>query len=124
VASYTKTTPSSLADELVCVVSVGNQSENNITGSTSGKLYLVEVDNTENSDIPVFLNIADASSATAGTTVPDFRMNIPRGVKSTLLWSEGHEYSAGLCIWASTTSATSSPSGPDGNVIVKMLVTA
>ena len=71
-ASYTKTTPSSLADELVCVVSVGNQSENNITGSTSGKLYLVEVDNTENSDIPVFLNIADASSATAGTTVPDF----------------------------------------------------
>jgi hypothetical protein len=123
-ASYTKTTPTSLADELVCVLNLGATSQDNVTGSTSGVLYLVEVDNTPNETIGVYLNLSEASSATAGTTVPDFRLYVSGGKKATFAWSEGHTYSNGLSVWSTTTSNYSAISGPENNVIVKMLVTA
>ena len=123
-ASYSATTPTSLADELVCIVNVGSTSEDNVTGSTAGKIYLCSVDNTSNPDIAVYLNLVDASSATAGTTIPDFRIHIPRGKKSTISWSDGHSYSSGVCLWVTTSSATSSQESVSSNVLVKLLVTA
>tara|TARA_R100000231_G_scaffold52062_1_gene43937 strand:+ start:1262 stop:1636 length:375 start_codon:yes stop_codon:yes gene_type:complete len=123
-ASYTKTTPTSLADELVCIVSTSTSADDNITGSTSGTLYLVEVDNTLNENTGIYLNIAEASSATSGTTVPDFRLYVSAGKKSTFTWSEGHNYSSGLSAWVTSSNVYTELSGPSNNVIIKILVTA
>ena len=123
-ASYSKTTPTSLADELVCVLDVGNDSQDNVTGSTSGSIFVVETDNTLNPNMGIFLNIADTADATSGQTVPTFRFYIPAGKKCSTVWSDGHAYSAGVSLWVSGTSATASTSGPNNNVIVKLLVTA
>ncbi len=123
-ASYSKTTPTALADELICMVGVGASSQNNVTGNSSGKLYVLEVDNTRNTNLGIYFNIADASSATVGTTVPTFRLYIPAGKKSSLTWAEGHSYSSGLSVWASVTKTTTRVEGPSSNVVAKMLVTS
>tara|TARA_R100000008_G_scaffold77895_1_gene58567 strand:+ start:1540 stop:1914 length:375 start_codon:yes stop_codon:yes gene_type:complete len=124
VATYQTTSPTSLADELACVTKAGAVAQNNITGSTTGKIYILEADNTLNTDFGIYLNIADASSATAGTTNPHFRFFIPKGRKTSFIWGDGHTYSAGVSLWVTTDKATASTSGPTNNVVIKMVVTA
>jgi hypothetical protein len=122
--SYQVTSPTSLADELVCVVDVGASAEDNVTGSTSGKIFVIEVDNTKNRDFGAYLWVADAASATVGSTAGDIKVFVPRGTKSKFIWADGHTYSSGVSLWVTTDNVTTSTSGPTGNVAIKMVVTA
>ena len=123
-ASYQITSPSALADELVCVIGIGAGSENNITASSAGRIYVLEADNTKNTNFGIYINIADAASATAGTTNPVIRVFVPGAEKTSFVWPHGHAYSSGISVWATTDEATSSTSGPTNNVDIKLVVTA
>ena len=123
-ASYQSTSPTALADELVCVIDVGAAAENNVTGSTSGKIYIIEADNTKNPDFGVYVWVVDATSTTVGSTAGDIKVFVPRGTKSEFVWADGHAYSAGVSLWVTTDSSTTTTNGPTGNVSIKMVVTA
>ena len=116
------TPPTTLANELVTITEVLATSIDNVTGSSSGKLYFIEVDNTEN-EHGTYLKIADAASATAGTTQPQFRLLIPKLEKVTFSLLDGHTYSAGISLWATTGASVGSTAAPTNSLIVKLLVT-
>ena len=117
------TSPTALADELVVVTGVSATSINNVTASTSGKVYILEADNTSN-EYPVYLKIADAASATAGVTQAQFRIRIPKGEKVVFSLLTGHPYTAGLSLWATTSALFSDTTIPENPITVKLIVTA
>ena len=116
------TSPTALADELVVVSNVTSTSEDNVTGSTSGTIYFIEADNTEN-EYPVYLKIADAASATAGTTQSQIRLRIPKQENSTFSLLTGHAYTSGISLWVTTGPDTSDTGSPENTLTVKLLVT-
>ena len=123
-AVYTTTESSALATKLVLDSSAdaGNDADgDNVTAATSGKDFLLQVDNTANSGAPAYLKIADASAATPGTTTAHFGFYAPASTKVTYNLPEGHDYSAGVSIWCSTGPGTSDTTNPQSSVTVRIL---
>ena len=114
----------SLADKLVTVSVVSNTVNNNITDATTGTIYIIEVDNLGSAGVGAYLKIADASSATVGTTQPKLSLYIPPETKQTFALQNGHTYTAGLCVWATRNPGYTDNTKPDAALTVKFLVTA
>tara|TARA_R100001594_G_C4037577_1_gene262534 strand:- start:236 stop:610 length:375 start_codon:yes stop_codon:yes gene_type:complete len=112
-----------LAEELITIPSLGKTAVSNITGSTSGKMYLLEIDNTANPDEDLYLKIADTNSATTGSSAYKLKFKIAANKKQTIVFPMGYEYYSGLSVWVTKTSPLTSTTGPSSNVIMKVLVT-
>ena len=123
-ASYQNTSPTALADELVVVTSLSATSQDNVTGTAAGIIHLIEVDNTVNEEIGIYLKLVDASSATAGTTQPDFRLYIPPGLKLCYTFPNGHAYSNGVSLWATTNPEHTSKDHTGTSAPLRLVVTA
>jgi hypothetical protein len=96
----------------------------NVTGNTSGSLYLVDVDNTANSSTSAYVRIKDAASANSnslGTLTPHFMFVAPPGMKTSYVMPEGQVYSAGLSMWCTTSNAVQNTSAPTNAVIVRLV---
>ena len=119
-----QTTPTALADKLVTVLTVNTIAKNNVTGSTSGIIYMIEVDNGNNELDDLYLKIADASSATVGTTQPKMCFRIPKQTKVVFAISNGFAYSAGISMWATKNPAYTDSTVPDSGLDVQLLATA
>lgn len=117
------TSPTALADELIVISELSAVAIDNVSASTSGSIYMVEADNTSN-EYPVYVKIADASSATVGTTQPQLKLRIPAQGTASFSLLTGHAYSAGLCVWTTTGSSDLSAGIPENTITVKILVTA
>jgi hypothetical protein len=115
---------STLADKIVTVSALSNAPSNNITAATTGTIYLLEVDNLGSNAVGAYLKIADASSATVGTTQPKISLYIPPNTKQTFAFQNGHTYTAGLSIWATRNPGYTDNTKPDTGLTVKVLVTA
>tara|TARA_R110000765_G_scaffold53441_1_gene107128 strand:+ start:824 stop:1198 length:375 start_codon:yes stop_codon:yes gene_type:complete len=115
---------STLADKLVTVTTVTAASADNVTNATTGTIYLLEVDNSHNEFNTIYLKIADANSATAGTTQPKMTLAIPAQRKQTFVFQNGHTYTAGVCVWATRHPVYTDKTKPDAAITVKFLVTA
>jgi len=113
-----------LADKLVTVALLSNVPNNNVTDSTAGIVYLLEVDNRNSDGVGAYLKIADASSATVGTTQPKLSLYIPPKTKQTFAFQNGHAYTAGLSLWATRNPSYTDNTKPDSSLTVKILVTA
>lgn len=115
-----------LAGKLVSDDSVGAAPVDNATGATSGRIYMVDIDNTLNS-AAVYLKIIDAASATVSTTTangagtPHLMLYVPKGKSITYAIPDGHAYSAGVSYWCVTSSAVGNESGPQSTVTVRLL---
>ncbi len=96
----------------------------NVTGNTSGTLYLVDVDNTANASSSAYVRIKDASSAnssSAGTLTPHFMFVAPPGTKTSYAMPDGQPYSAGLSMWCTTSNAAQNTTAPSSAVIVRLV---
>ena len=85
------------------------------TGAST--LYQVRVDNTANTG-SVYLKIADATSATVGTTHPDMTFAAPGSKVTSFVIPEGHAFLTGISFWCTSGPLSSSTSGPANDVIV------
>ena len=99
-----------LASKLVQDTSVSNSAVDNTTGS-SGTLYMVEIDNTGLAAI-VYFKLADATSATAGTTAATIVLKCPASVKRSYAFPEGIAFSSGFSHWCVTAADESSTAAP------------
>tara|TARA_Y100000114_G_scaffold131389_1_gene129574 strand:+ start:1650 stop:2030 length:381 start_codon:yes stop_codon:yes gene_type:complete len=96
----------------------------NVTGNTSGTLFLVDVDNTANTSTSAYVKIKDASSAnqnSAGTLVPHFMFVAPPGAKVSYAMPDGQPYSSGLSVWCTTSNAAQNTSDPSNAVVVRLV---
>jgi len=123
--AVTKTTTiTSLGGNLVVDFTTDATSENNITGNTSGAFYLIEIDNTANSNSLAYVKIRDAASATpnnASTGIPTWQFVAPKASKITYAFPEGQDYAAGLSMWCTTNPAHQNTSSPSSSVVVKII---
>tara|TARA_R100001443_G_scaffold75271_1_gene82863 strand:- start:504 stop:878 length:375 start_codon:yes stop_codon:yes gene_type:complete len=91
-----------LKDDLL----TGAASRQNAFGTT-GKLYQVDVDNTQGSSSTGYLKLYDTNLAvTEGTTVPDFIFKIKTGVREIFTFPEGLTFSTGFGYTASQSPGT------------------
>ena len=83
---------------------------NNASGAT-GTLYMVEIDNASYSTA-VYFKLADATSATAGTTAADIVLKCPASSTKTYVFPGGIAFSNGFSHWCTTGAAESSTAAP------------
>ena len=83
----------------------------NVIGST-GTLYYVEVDNTNNSAAS-YLKIWDHASPTVGTTAPNMVLRAPASTREYIVFPTGIAFATAIsyaCVTAAGTGGTGSPS--------------
>ena len=128
-ASTTTSTIAALGGKLVVDVSISgtdNDVTHNATSATSGKIYMVEIDNPNNS--PCYIKIRDAASGTVPSTVtangvgtPHMVLYCPANIKKVYSIPGGFSYAAGVSFWGTTSGAVGSVTSPTNSVIVKLV---
>ena len=86
-----------LAAKLVQDRGATNAAVDNTTGA-AGTLYMVEIDNSAYATA-VYFKIANAATATAGTTAAAMVFLCPASVKRSYAFPEGIAFSAGFSHW-------------------------
>ena len=127
-AVTTISTFTAVAGKLVTDDAIGSTGVDNVTGATSGKIFMVECDNTLNKT-DVYLKIIDAANITnsVGTTTangagtPHLMFYVPKAKSITYVIPEGHSYTAGVSVWCVTSSAVGNSSGPSSSVKINLL---
>ena len=117
-----------LADKLVVNLSADTDASNNVTGASSGSVYIIEIDATKGvsttDESVCYLKIADASSATGGggsSTVPVLVLPAPIGVVTKYVIKGGWAFTSGLSFWCVTTAALTGDTSPTSDVKVSII---
>tara|TARA_R110000824_G_scaffold190165_1_gene371586 strand:- start:320 stop:685 length:366 start_codon:yes stop_codon:yes gene_type:complete len=110
---------SPLAVKLVIDTTADATSAANVTGA-SGNLFLVEIDNTNNTAIS-YLKLYNHASPTVGTTAPDLVLPAPASTKLTYAIPQGVAFGTAISIAATTAGGTAGTGSPSGAVTVNIL---
>ena len=102
--------PSTFGNKLVLDTAPTNTAAANTT-SAAGVLHMVEIDNS-NYDTAVYLKIADATSATAGTTAATLVFYCPANTKQSYISAKGITFGAGFSHWCVTGAAQANTDAP------------
>tara|TARA_Y100000361_G_C11133650_1_gene330540 strand:+ start:810 stop:1175 length:366 start_codon:yes stop_codon:yes gene_type:complete len=120
-AFTTTTVPTNLGSTLVTNLSASaTESEGVFSGQTKS-LYLVEIDNTDNSHI-TYVKLAKDAAVTVGTSDPHFIFPVPASSKITYAIGTGISIPA-LSFWAVQEAAVGGTTSPTNPVSVKILLT-
>ena len=122
-SAYTISNPTAIASKLVFDASADATDDadgDNVTSASSGGVYLVQIDNSKNTTV-AYLKIADASSATPGTTTPVFVFYAPASRIVSYSLPAGHLYTAGVSIWCTTGAAKTDTTSPANAVEVRIM---
>ena len=101
----------------------------NASGVSSGRVYMVEIDNTLNSSA-VYLKFRDSQSLTGanitvttanGVGTPHFMFYAPSGKSITYGIPNGHAYTSGLSVWCVTGAEVGSATYPSRDVQINIL---
>lgn len=101
-----------LAGRLVFQPDANTTVSTGITQHTSGEIFIVKINNIANS-AAVYVKLVDGTSATPGTTHPDWIFYAAGGATVSYVMPLGVPYSAGLSLWAATGAEST---GGDSNV--------
>ena len=99
-----------LASKIVQDTGATSTAVDNTTGA-SGTLYMVEIDNSNYGTI-VYFKLANATSATGGTTAAAMVFLCPASAKRSYVFPEGIAFSSGFSHWCTTGSAEANTSAP------------
>ena len=103
-----------------------NTASKHVTG-TSGKLHSVTINNSQGTD-SCFLKIADSTSATPGTTEPDWLIRCGSANTETYSIPWGISFSNGISFWLTRNEVTSDTTVPalstNGTVKVTILTSS
>ena len=106
-----------LGSKIVQDTGATNSAVDNTTGG-SGTLYMVEVDNSANSNV-VYFKLADSTDATAGTTAADIVLRVPASTKMSFAFPTGVAFANGFSHWCVTGAAESNTTSPGSAVVVR-----
>tara|TARA_Y100001938_G_scaffold151151_1_gene246592 strand:- start:467 stop:847 length:381 start_codon:yes stop_codon:yes gene_type:complete len=123
-AATKTTTMTALGGNLVVDFDADNTEANNVTGNTSGTLYLIEIDNTANASTAAYVRIRDAASADntdATNGVPTWVFYAAAASTASYTMPLGTEYSAGLSMWCTSNNAAQNDTAPSSAVVVKLI---
>lgn len=96
-------------------------SDDDITGGSTGNLQQVDIDNSNNPTTAVYVKLADAASATPGTTEPHWCFRAPGGQRTSYTCLGVSPFSTGLSLWCSTEAGKASATSPTGTVSVRIV---
>jgi len=120
--AFTKTTTiTALAGTLVVDLDADATIEDNVTGNTSGSIYLVDVDNTANTSADVYLRIADAASVANVSVDHTWLFHVLAGRRMSYVMSTGAPYFAGVTMWCTTNPASGNGTSPSSAVVVRIV---
>jgi len=109
-----------LGSKVVQDTAATNVAVDNATGA-SGTLYAIEVTNPNGS--AVYFKLADATSASAGTTAADMVFVCPANVTKNIVFLGGIAFSNGFSHWC-VTGAAESNTGAPGSSVTALYVTS
>tara|TARA_R110000824_G_scaffold375880_4_gene566879 strand:- start:953 stop:1369 length:417 start_codon:yes stop_codon:yes gene_type:complete len=102
--------------------------ETNITGASSGYLFMVDIDNTSNPDEDAYICVYDSSGSptiVVGTTTPDYVFLARGGTRKVYSVFEdagqGIPFSGGLSLVAKTTGGAGGTEGLANDVTIRIL---
>ncbi len=110
---------SPLAVKLVIDDDADGSANNNVTGA-SGNIFLVEIDNANNTAI-TYVRLYNHNSPSVGTTDPELVLPAPAGTKLTYAIPQGVAFGTGISIAACAEGGTSGSTNPGGTVTVRLL---
>jgi len=126
-ATTTISTFTALGGKLVTDDDVGgSNASDNVTGATSGRIYVVQIDNTGNTTSS-YLKIRDEASATPSTSTangagtPHLMFVAPAGKTISYVIPDGHAFTAGVSMWCTTTAVVGNQTDPTSNVTVTLI---
>ena len=116
-ASSTTSSITALGGKIVIDLAVSASTANaNVTGATSGKIYMAQIDNTTNA-ATFYFKIKDANSAAPSNT----GTNGAAYQSITYAIPDGHAYAAGVSIWGTTSVTIGDTTAATNDVIIKLV---
>lgn len=115
------TTATALGGTLVVDLDADSTIENNVTGNSSGSIYLVDVDNTANTTAAVYLRVVDAASAANVGVDHTWLFYIPAGQRMSYVMAAGAAYTAGVTMWCTSDPASGNGTDPSSAVVVRIV---
>ncbi len=109
-----------IGTKVVKIQAPNNTADANFTGA-AGTLHLLQIDNTANSS-SMYFKLVDDSSATVGTTSPDFVFRVRASTKSTFVFPTGLVFSTGFTAYCVSTGGTAGTSSPGSAVVVHAII--
>lgn len=97
-----------------------NSAVNNTTGG-NGSLYMVEIVNSDSS--PVYFKLADATSATIGTTAASIVLKCAGSTTRSYVFPGGIAFSNGFSHWCTANAAESDNTAPGTPPVVRYVTT-
>lgn len=93
--------------------------------AAAATMYLIELDNTANPSQVVYAKLYDTAGAvTVGTTVPDWVIRVPAGVKRSISFADGFAMANGIVLATVTAGGTGGTTSPTNAVVAKMVYTS
>ena len=111
-----------LAANLVTDIDADSTAEADVT-TGAGLLYYVYIDNSQVTSA-TYVKLADNTSATSSSTVPDFIFYAPAQTTLSYIAQIGHDFEQGVSFWATSTQANAATqTDPSADVAVRILAT-
>mgnify|MGYP003629258372 CR=1 FL=1 len=92
----------------------------NVTGNSSGSIYVIDIDNTNNT-VAVYLKIIDHAVNVGAGQIADMMFRGTPGKVTSYVFDAGIPYAAGVSIWCTTYAAVASDADPGSSVTVSIL---
>jgi len=108
-----------LGSQLVQDTDAAGTAVDNASGGT-GSLYAVEIINPNGA--AVYFKLADAASATAGTTAADMVLMCPASSTKNYVFLAGVAFSNGFSHWCVTSAAENNTTDPGSDVTVRYVI--
>lgn len=109
-----------LGGVLVTAHTLDADGEANVTGNSSGSIYLIDIDNTNNT-VAVYLKMVDHASNVGPGQVPSLVLRGTPGVVTSYVFESGLAYSAGVSISCTPDSNVAGNTDPTNSVTVSLV---
>lgn len=119
-ACTTRTAITELGGILVTDYDADQNEEANVTGNTSGVIYLLDIDNTANT-VAVYVKINDHATTGGPGTTPIWTFMGEAGKRTSYVFEAGLVYSAGVTVWCTTGAAVGDANDPASPVILNLV---
>jgi hypothetical protein len=105
---------------LVSAVNLDATGTANVTGNSSGTIYLIDIDNTANDD-DVYFKVKDHGSNVGAGQTPDWVLKGKARMVTSYVFNTGIAYGAGVSIWCTTSAVVADATDPTNSVRVDIV---
>ena len=116
----TRASVTELGGVLVSSSGIDSTGYTDVTNGNSGSIYVIDIDNTNNT-ADVYLKVIDHASNVGPGQTPDWMFKGKAGVVTSYVFNTGIAYSAGVNIWCTSLATVADNTDPVNSVRVDMV---